>query len=158
MRVWGAALVVGVFCAGCQVAPHDDSTAIARRLVGMWEYDYGGEQCPGNAILGLRANGTLTSTFGDCEMDSDGFGRYVYGWYVVDDRVCFIELDEEFDDLAKGASPRPALYRRLYEALVREGFVEGRCDWKVLRSSGKEIVIDPDGEAPPHTMRPHRED
>ena len=143
-------------CAGCETTPRDDSDAIARTLVGMWEYDFGGEQCPGNALLGLRADGKLTSTFGDCEMDSDGFGRYVYGWYVVNETVCFFELEEEFDDLAKGES-RPKLYRRLYLEKVREAFVAERCGWKVVRFSRKEIVIDPEGEAPPLTMRPNRD-
>jgi hypothetical protein len=122
MKFSFAAFLTAIVAAACHTTPRDDSDAIARALVGEWQYDYGGEVCPGNAIVGYRANGTVTTTFGDCRLDSDGFGRYVYGWYVVDETLCVFELEEEFDDIAKGVS-RPKLYRQLYQAKVREGFV-----------------------------------
>ena len=151
-----AALLALLSSSACQTTLPDDSDAIARALVGLWQYDYGEEDCPGNAIMGFRADGKVTSTSGDCQLDSDGFGEYTYGWYVADGAICTFEIEEEFADRAAGRS-RPKLYRRLYLAKVKEGFVGERCDWKVLKFSRREIVFDPGGERPLITMKRYRD-
>jgi hypothetical protein len=149
--------VVLIVCAGalsaCAHAPPDQSQAIARALVGQWEHQTGDAECPGTSSEAYRANGTYTATSTSCDLTSDGFGIFRYGWYVARQHVCYVGVEEQYKDEVK----RPKLYREMYLAAVKEGFVEDRCVLRVLRVTTNAIEMVATGaDSKPFTMRRKR--
>jgi hypothetical protein len=145
--VW---LVLALYLQGCESAPPFRNEAIARALVGQWVYDRSEPDCQRTSYDAFRTDGTMTSTDESCDIISDGFGIFDYGWYVADGHVCFVDVEEQRTDSVK----RPAHYREKFHELVKRGFVEESCIWKVVRMTPATISIVPrNPESPPFTMK-----
>src|SRR5688572_10477550 len=104
-RKIGAALAI--CAAGCQSAPPYDNQAIARTLVGQWTYEQNEDGCRHTYLEAYRVDGTLTATAESCDITSDGFGNFRYGWYVAKGHICFVDIREQYEDNVK----RPNYYR-----------------------------------------------
>ena len=116
----------------------DSAKEISRILVGEWEWETNNNNCHSLHNMAFRSNGTLTSTSESCEMASDGFGLFTYGWYVANDYICFTNDERQYHN----NKPRKAEDKKLFLAQVKEGYVEERCTWKVKSYSKKEIEIE----------------
>jgi hypothetical protein len=129
--------------AACQSAPRDRSEYFARMLVGQWEYESGPPDCRGFTSEAYRADGTFTHTSSDCDIVSDGFGRYRYGWYVAREHLCLVHIEAQQSDQVK----RPAFYRARFLEMVAEGFVADRCHGKIQKVTPRTITLqEPTGE------------
>ena len=135
-------LLTALGAAACAPVPRDESAAIARVLVGRWQYEYGDPDCRGFAQDGFRSNGTFTTTSSDCNLIDDGFGNYHYGWYVAREHLCYVEVAEEMEDKSRGREKRRALYRARFLAMVKEGFVEDRCGQRVIEARTSRVVLE----------------
>jgi len=139
--------------AGCQNSPADQNASIARTLVGQWVSERGDAECRHTALEAFRADGTMTSTDERCDFISDGFGNFDYGWYVAEGHLCLVDIPEQFSDRVK----RPAYYRERFLELVKRGFVEDACFYRVDGWTRNEIRIVPrDPELRPFTMKRKR--
>ncbi len=138
-------VLIAVLCpmlSSCASTPRDRSPDFARALVGQWEYDHNDPECPGHSSEAYRANGTYTSTSSNCDLQSDGFGRFRYGWYVAREHICMVDIEEQ----ESGRVKRPRLYRAQFLSLVKEGFVEDRCFEKIVGMTPRTITLQkPDG-------------
>lgn len=121
----------------------ENAQKISRILVGEWEWETNNNGCYSLESMAFRSNGTLTSTSESCDMYSDGFGLFSYGWYVANEYICFTHDERQFHD----EKPRRAEYRKVFLARVKEGYVDERCSWKIKRYSKKEIEIEVDGKS-----------
>jgi hypothetical protein len=126
----------------CASTPRDRSADFARALVGQWEYDHDDPECPGHSYEAYRSNGTYTVTSDGCDLTSDGFGIFRYGWYVAREHLCSVHVEEQYSDTVK----RPRLYREKFLAMAKEGFVEARCFEKIVGITPRTITLQkPDG-------------
>ena len=141
----GAALL-----AGCTATPRDDSDAVRRALVGKWVYERNDDGCESTTYTVYRADGRLTSTVESCDWVSDGFGNFDYGWYVANEHLCFVEIEEQFKDKVK----RPKYYREKYLEVVKRGYSDDNCYWRVAKITARTITVVPrDPELKPFTMK-----
>jgi hypothetical protein len=130
--------------AGCASASRDRSNDIARLLVGKWTYDDSDPDCRSIAYQEYSANGTYSETSENCGLVSDGFGHFHFGWYVAENHVCFVNVEEEFSDQVK----RPAFYRERFQEMVKSGFVAERCPWFVESVTPRTMTVQVRGESP----------
>jgi len=142
-------IVLAVFL-NCESSASDSSQKISRILVGEWEWETNYNNCHSLENMAFRSNGTLTSTSESCEIDSDGFGLFSYGWYVANDHICFTHDERQYHD----ENPRKSEYKKLFLEQLKEGYVQERCNWKVKRYSKKEIEIEVQNKS--FTMVRHR--
>jgi len=136
--------------AACQSSPPEDSQYIARALVGQWVYESNDHDCRYVYYEAFRSDGTMTSTSSGCDMTSDGFGIFDYGWYVAEGHVCMVHIEEQHKDEKK----RPVFYREKFLERVKLGFVESSCRWRVEKVTPTTISIVPrDPALKPFTMK-----
>ncbi len=121
----------------------ENAQVISRILVGEWEWETNNNGCHSFENMAFRGDGTLTSTSESCDMASDGFGLFSYGWYVANEYICFTDDERQHHD----EKPRKSEYRKLFLAQVKEGYVKERCNWKVKRYSKKTIEIEVNNES-----------
>jgi len=135
--------------AGCATTPRDDSDAMARALVGKWVYERNDDGCASTTYEEYRADGRLTSTIDSCDIISDGFGIFIYGWYIADEHLCLVEIEEQFKDEVK----RPKYYREKYLEAVKRGYSDTSCHWRVDKVTARTITMVPRDPDKPFTMR-----
>ena len=122
----------------CGIAPNvrqDD--AIARALVGQWEWIEGDPDCPRDESWAFRTDGTYTVTSSSCSLESDGFGFFSYGWYIADGHVCFADIAVDPDDRHRTANR----YKQQFLSKVAAGFDSERCRWRVEKVLHRSIEI-----------------
>ena len=140
----------GAALAGCTTTPRDDSDAMARALVGEWVYERNDDGCASTTLEEYRADGRYTSTVESCDIVSDGFGIFDYGWYIANEHLCFVEIEEQYKDTVK----RPKYYREKYLDAVKRGYTDDHCFWRVGKITARTITMIPrDPERKPFTMR-----
>lgn len=142
--------LMSLACVACETTRGHDDADLQRQMVGQWQYDRDEDGCAMHAYVAYRGDGTLTATYESCDMISDGFGRFTYGWYVADGHLCFVEIEEQYKDQVK----RPKQYRKAFIEKAKRGFVEEDCPWRVGRMTAKTMEILPrHPESKPFKMR-----
>lgn len=105
--------------------------------------------------MAFRSDGTYTQTSESCGLVDDGFGYFYYGWYVANEHICFVAIEEQIKD----EEPRLSEYKKIFREARSEGYVEKRCRWKVERIERNKISITEtylDGETNAFTMERRR--
>jgi len=105
--------------------------------VGQWEWEEGPENCRNLVNVAFRSDGTYTRTSESCNFADDGFGNFYYGWYVVNERICFVRIDEQFED----ENFRSHLYKSLFLEQKKRGFIKESCTWKIENAKKTKVVI-----------------
>jgi hypothetical protein len=134
----------------CSTAPRDDSAYLTRLLVGSWIAEDDDPDCPGRALYKFRSDGKYTVTHESCDIVSDGFGIFRYGWYISKNHLCFVHLDES----ASAQVQRPRHFRARYLDRVRLGFVEEQCQWRVEQVTARAVrLVPPQSELRPSLLQ-----
>lgn len=130
-------LILSCLVAGCASAPSDNSKQLESRIVGQWEWEEGPADCTNLINMAFKSNGTYTLTSESCDFADDGFGNFYYGWYVANNHICFVSIEQQFKDENK----RPDLYRKLYRDERNKGFDQANCTWKIQKIESSKITI-----------------
>lgn len=139
-------LILGCLFLGCASTPRDNSRQIESRIVGQWEWEEGPAECTNLVSMAFKSNGTYTLTSESCNFADDGFGNFYYGWYVANNHICFVSIEEQFKD----EKPRVALYKKLYREERKKGFDPAKCTWRISKiESSKITIIETDDKAQP---------
>lgn len=117
--------------------PRDNSSQLAKIIVGQWEWKEGPENCRSLVNMAFKSDGTYTRTSESCDFADDGFGNFYYGWYVVNEHICFLHIDEQFED----EKPRSSLYKSLFIEQKKKGFVKESCPWKIENAQKTKVVV-----------------
>lgn len=123
--------------ASCTSVPRDNSRQLGATIVGQWEWKEGPENCMNFVNMAFRSDGTYTRTSESCNFADDGFANFYYGWYVADEHICFVQIDEQFEE----ENPRTNFYKKLFLEQKKNGFVKETCTWKIEDAKKDRIVI-----------------
>ncbi|MCK7597706.1 hypothetical protein M0G74_10540 [Microbulbifer sp. CAU 1566] len=96
---------------------------IKSSLFGEWTYETGPENCKEYGNIGFKRSGKYTRSSENCHIADDAFGNYFYGWYQVEDFVCFVDSKED-----------------LRESLEK-GYSREKCTWRIQDFSPNRIVV-----------------
>ena len=118
-------LIIGL--QGCEgnLLLKDDHSNLSRTLLGHWQYEDGPNECRNHVSISFRKNGTYSRSAVNCSIATDSFGEYFYGWYVVDNYICFASNKDE---------------------LKSKTHLQERCKWKVVSMGKSSIVVRPNDE------------
>lgn len=130
-------LILSCVIVGCASTPHDNSKQLESRIVGQWEWEEGPAECTNLINVAFKGNGTYTRTSESCDFADDGFGNFYYGWYVANNHICFISIEEQFNDEGR----RKELYKELYRYEKKKGFDQEKCPWRIERIESSKISI-----------------
>lgn len=122
---------------GCAPTPRDNSKQIESRIVGQWEWEEGPVECTNSVSIAFKSSGTYTRTSENCDFADDGFGNFYYGWYVANNHICFVSIEEQFKD----ESQRAELYKELYRDEKNKGFDQAKCTWRIEKMESSKITI-----------------
>lgn len=146
-------IALAVSLAACATTPRDDSAYLTRILVGSWVEEDDDPECPSTALYKFRDDGKYTVTHESCDLISDGFGRFHFGWYIAKNHLCLVDVEEEFADEVK----RPGLYRERFREQLRRGFVEEHCSTRIEDVTARTVRLVPRSpDARPTLMRRQR--
>lgn len=126
-----------IVISSCTLAPRDNSRTISRMLVGQWEWEEGPEDCRALVNMAFRGNGTYTRTSESCGLADDGFGMFDYGWYVASGHVCFVSIEEQWED----EKPRRKLYGQIFNEALKAGYSKEKCPWRIEKASYNKITV-----------------
>lgn len=127
-----------LFCfLGCTSTTKNTDNKIASVVVGQWEWKEGPKECTNLVNMAFRRDGTYTLTSESCDFADDGFGNFYYGWYVANEHLCFVSIEEQFAE----EGSRKKLSKQLFANKKKEGFNEDNCSWKIEHVNKKEITI-----------------
>lgn len=130
-------LILSCLVIGCTSTPRDNSRYLESRIVGQWEWEEGPEECTNLISMAFKSNGTYTRTSESCDFADDGFGNFYYGWYVANNHICFVSIEQQF----RGENKRPDLYKKLYRDERNKGFDKAKCTWKIQKIESSKITI-----------------
>ena len=130
-------LILSCLAIGCTSTPRDNSKYLESRIVGQWEWEERAEECTNLISMAFKSNGTYTRTSESCDFADDGFGNFYYGWYVANNHICFVSIEQQFKD----ENERPDLYRKLYRDERSKGFDQTKCTWKIQKIESSKITI-----------------
>jgi hypothetical protein len=122
---------------GCTTTTKDNSKRLEKYFVGEWEWEQGRADCKEYVSMAFRGNGTHTRTSSSCDIEDDGFGIFTYGWFVANNHLCFVHIEEQYKD----EKPRKDLYKKLFLEQVDKGFNKAICYWKIEQIERNRITI-----------------
>lgn len=116
---------VAILLSSCSNLDWNNSqrSGIKPRLVGEWTYETGPESCKEYGNIGFKRSGKYTRSSENCHIADDAFGNYFYGWYLVENFVCFVDSKED-----------------LRESLEK-GYLREKCSWEIEDFSPNRIVV-----------------
>jgi hypothetical protein len=129
--------VILICLCGCTTATKNTSSKLAHLFIGQWEWEEGPKECSSLVNMAFRRDGTYTRTSESCDFADDGFGNFYYGWFVANEHLCFVSIEEQFKD----EGPRKKLYKELFHNKIQEGFKEENCSWKIEIANKNKITI-----------------
>lgn len=113
------------------------SNYLQQILPGQWAWEEGPSECINHANMAFRRDGSYTYTSESCDFADDGFGLFYYGWYLVDNYLCFVVLEEQFTE----QPPAHSTIRKKYLKAKRAGFVPSRCSWEIIQAERDQLSI-----------------
>lgn len=130
-------LILSCLIVGCASTSRDNSKQLEGLIVGQWEWEEGPAECTNLINMAFKSNGTYTRTSESCDFADDGFGNFYYGWYIANNHICFVSIEEQFKD----EIPRTELYKELYRDEKKKGFDQAKCTWRIEKIESSKITI-----------------